>query len=79
MSEERPVWDSDAAVDAVRTLWLEVAAKAQGRALDAFGAEDTIRWAQLADAAYWQATGELDCLSIENLAQSMLDHRQQEE
>lgn len=61
-------WDGEMFSDANRKLWLAVGTKAQTAALDAADVPGTIRWAQLAETAYWQATGEGDCHSLNSLA-----------
>lgn len=66
--EEVPVFGTDAACDALRKLWLGVANRAEESANFAETPLEILHWACLADAAFWQATGEGDCQSINRLA-----------
>jgi hypothetical protein len=67
-TDELP-WDSGKAADAYRKLWLAVAEKAEFAALESRDVLETLRWAQLSEAAYFQATGEGDYESLRSLAQ----------
>ncbi len=61
-------WTSDNFAAAMRSLWIAIAEKAEGAAFDAMTVHDTAHWGQLAETAYWQATGEGDCESLRALA-----------
>ncbi len=67
MSEQPEQWASDDFAVANLKLWLAIAEKAELAAHEAGEIVAVIRWAQLAETAYWQATGEGDCHSLNSL------------
>lgn len=62
---------TDEACDAMRALWLAVAEKAVEGSVGAHDPLATLRWALIAEAAYWQAAGEGDCFSAKQLAEEL--------
>lgn len=72
MSDTAPEpFGTDEASDAVRSLWLGVAEKAVEAAVGTLDPLATLRWALIAEAAYWQAAGDGDCFSSKQLAEEL--------
>lgn len=64
--------DSDKAATRVSRMWWRIGRLLEAMAVESaqkrYGVETILGYARAADAAYWQATGEMDASTIKDLA-----------
>lgn len=58
---------TDIAAMKILRLWRNVAQHAESQAVKSLCPDDVQAWAKLAEAAWWQTTGEEDCVTINSL------------